>query len=163
MHIQIRTAVSDDLDTLAEIEKICFPEAEAADKDTIKSRLAAYSNHFLVLEIDGRIIGFINGMVTDEETIRDEMFGETSHHNEEGRWQSVFGLDVLPEYRRSGYAALLMEALIKTAKEERRRGCILTCKEKLIHYYEKFGYCNMGKSASVHGGSLWYDMRLEFN
>ncbi len=29
---------------------------------------------------------------------------------------------------------------------------ILTCKDRLIHYYEKFGYRNLGLSASVHGG-----------
>ncbi len=162
MELQIRTAVLDDLDMLAEIEKICFPEAEAADKDIIKRRIEVYGNHFLVLEKDHKIIGFINGMITDEETIRDEMFETASLHNEKGQWQSVFGLDVLPEYRRCGYGALLMEALIKSAKEQCRTGCILTCKKELIHYYEKFGYCNMGISASVHGGSLWYDMKLEF-
>ena len=40
--------------------------------------------------------------------------------------------------------------------------CILTCKEKLIGFYEKFGYVNLGISDSKHGGAVWYDMILEF-
>ena len=47
-------------------------------------------------------------------------------------------------------------------KHKGRRGCILTCKDTLIHYYEKFGYVNKGISESVHGGAIWYDMILEF-
>ena len=39
---------------------------------------------------------------------------------------------------------------------------LITCKDRLVHYYEKFGFVNEGKSASVHGGAVWYDMRLTF-
>ena len=51
-----------------------------------------------------------------------------------------------------------MESLIKLSKERGKKGIVLTCKEHLIHFYEKFGYKNMGKSNSVHGGAVWYDM-----
>ena len=39
---------------------------------------------------------------------------------------------------------------------------MLTCKDKLIHYYAKFGFVNEGVSASVHGNVTWYQMRLSF-
>ena len=55
-----------------------------------------------------------------------------------------------------------MNRLIETARERGKKGLILTCKDRLIHYYEKFGYVNMGISQSVHGGAVWYDMILEF-
>ena len=58
--------------------------------------------------------------------------------------------------------SLLMEHMIGDARAKGRKGLILTCKDRLIHYYEKFGYKNMGVSASVHGGAVWYDMLLEF-
>ena len=51
---------------------------------------------------------------------------------------------------------------MKNAKQSGRKGLILTCKEGLIGFYEQFGYKNMGISASVHGGAVWYDMILEF-
>lgn len=32
----------------------------------------------------------------------------------------------------------------------------------MVGYYEKSGYKSHGISGSVHGGEIWYDMRLEF-
>ena len=110
----------------------------------------------------GKIIGFINGCVTDERTIRDEMFEDSGLHRADGMYQSIFGLDVIPEYRRQGVAADLMNHLIQMAKARGKKGMILTCKDRLIHYYEKFGYRSLGISGSVHGGAVWYDMLLEF-
>lgn len=162
MDINIRQGRLEDAKQLADIETICFPEAEAASYEAIKARLEHFADCFLVVEYDGRSIGFINGMVTDMETIEDVLFEDASLHNKKGVWQSVFGLDVLPEYRNRGYAAALMERLIAKAREEGRAGCILTCKEQLIHYYSRFGYVNKGLSKSQHGGAVWYDMVLKF-
>ena len=75
---------------------------------------------------------------------------------------TITELLVLPEYRRQGVAADLMNHLIQTAKARGKKGMILTCKDRLIHYYEKFGYRSLGISGSVHGGAVWYDMLLEF-
>lgn len=159
---KIRTAVPDDLDQAAQVELNCFPAAEAADRAALKARLEAFGESFLVAEADGRIIGFINGAVTDEKTIADEMFEDISLHDPDGAFQSIFGLDVIEEYRHMGVASRLMEAMIETAGKQGRKGLILTCKDRLIGYYEKFGYVNMGVSKSVHGGAVWYDMVLEF-
>lgn len=38
----------------------------------------------------------------------------------------------------------------------------MTCKEKLIPFYEQFGFINEGISESVHGNVVWYQMRLLF-
>ena len=69
---------------------------------------------------------------------------------------------MIAEYRRQGIAARLMRTLIEDARKKGRDGLILTCKARLIHYYETFGYRNLGVSGSVHGGAVWYDMILEF-
>ena len=69
---------------------------------------------------------------------------------------------MIPEYRRQGIAAALMERMIEAARQRGKKGLILTCKERLIPYYSKFGYQNLGISESVHGGAVWYDMILEF-
>ena len=158
----IRKATIQDLDAIAYVESICFPQAEAASKETIGERLAVYPNHFWVIADGDTIIGFIDGPVVNQPSIVDEMFENAQMHVEDGLYQSVFGLSVLPEYRRNGYAAELMRALIADARNAGRKGCILTCKEHLIHYYETFGYQNQGISKSEHGGAVWYDMLLEF-
>ena len=56
----------------------------------------------------------------------------------------------------------LIEAFIDLAREEKRKGVILTCKEEKIPYYAKFGFVNEGESESDHGGAKWYQMRIVF-
>ncbi len=155
-----------ELKRIAEIEAVCFPSAEAASLDSIRQRAAAFPESFFVAEQDspaqGRLVGFINGCVTNALTICDEMFENVSTHCPNGAYQAVFGLDVLPDFRRQGIASGLMNALIAAARSAGRKGLILTCKEHLIPYYEKFGYRSLGVSQSVHGGAVWFDMVLEF-
>ena len=163
MDYTIRNVKIEDLDQVTEVEALCFPTAEAAVEASFRQRIETFPDSFFVAEDEnGRIIGFINGCVTNETTIRDEMYEDSSLHDPEGLYQSVFGLDVIPEFRRQGVAADLMNRLMQEAKARGKKGMILTCKDRLIHYYEKFGYRNLGLSASVHGGAVWYDMLLEF-
>ena len=163
MDYTIRNVKIEDLDQVTEVEALCFPAAEAAVEASFRQRIETFPDSFFVAEDEnGRIIGFINGCVTDERTIRDEMFEDSGLHRPEGLYQSVFGLDVIPEFRRQGVAADLMNRLMQEAKARGKKGMILNCKDRLIHYYEKFGYRNLGLSASVHGGAVWYDMLLEF-
>lgn len=160
--MKIRNATTADLQTLTAVEAACFPAAEAATEADFAARLAVYPRHFWLLEDEGTVVSFINGMVSDAPTIRDEQFADASLHNEQGAWQTVFGVNTLPSYRRRGCAARLMKQVIADAKAQGRKGCTLTCKAALVHYYETFGYRNEGVSASVHGGAVWYDMRLTF-
>ena len=160
--MRIRTAALEDLAAVTAVEAACFPAAEAATRDEFAARLAVYPNHFWLLEEDGRLVSFINGLVSDEPTIRDEMFADAAFHNERGAWQMVFGVNTLPEYRRRGLAGEVMRQVIADARSQGRKGCVLTCKDRLVHYYETFGYRSEGVSASTHGGAVWYDMRLTF-
>jgi ribosomal protein S18 acetylase RimI-like enzyme len=106
-----------------------------------------------------QIAGFINGMISDNNTIKDEMFKHPELHNENGAWQSVFGLAVLPEFQNRGLAGKLLQHLFEVSIRNKRKGIVLTCEKHLISYYEKFGFVNTGLSASVHGGDVFYDMK----
>jgi ribosomal protein S18 acetylase RimI-like enzyme len=161
--MRIRTAVMADLTAVTAVEAACFPEAEAAKEQDFFERLKVYPNHFWLLEDDGgNLISFVNGLVTDEPSLRDEMYSDASFHNEQGAWQMIFGLNTLPEYRRKGFAGQVLQKVIADAREQGRNGCVLTCKEALLHYYAAFGFVNEGVSESVHGGVVWYEMRLTF-
>lgn len=160
--MNIRKATLADLDAISEMELRCFPEAEAATRKSFEERIRVFGDYFWLLEKDGEIISMINGMVSDEPMLKDEMFEDANMHNENGAWQMIFGVDTLPQYQKKGYAAQVMERVIADCKKQGRKGIVLTCKDRLVHYYEKFGYVNEGKSESVHGGAVWYDMRLTF-
>ena len=159
----IRTATMADLAAVTAVEAACFPAAEAAKEEDFTARLRVYPDHFWLLEdAEGKLVSFVNGLVTDEPVLRDEMYSDASFHNEQGAWQMIFGVNTLPACRRRGYAGTLIRRCIESAREKGRRGVVLTCKAEKLHYYEKFGFVSEGVSASAHGGVTWYAMRLTF-
>ena len=161
--MHIRTAVLADLPAVTAVEAACFPAAEAATEADFAKRLAVYPNHFWLMEDDnGSLVSFVNGLVTDEPHLQDEMYADAELHNESGAWQMIFGVNTLPAYRRQGLAEQVLRQVINDAKAQGRKGCVLTCKEKLLHYYGKLGFVNEGVSQSTHGGVVWYEMRLTF-
>ena len=160
--MEIRKATLADLDAIAALEAACFPEAEAASRDSFEKRLKVFADRFWLLWDGDRLVSMVNGMVTDQEELVDEMFADASIHQPEGAWQMIFGVATHPEYQRRGLAAQVLERAIADVKAEGRRGLILTCKEQKLHYYAKFGFVNQGVSVSEHGGAKWYQMRLEF-
>ena len=159
-YMNFRNATLNDLEAIGAIENICFPPNEAASLASFTKRLEVFPQHFWLLEAEGEIVGYVNGMVTDHKTINDAMFEDAELHDENGAWQSVFGLAVAPAFRNSGYAGKLMQHLIEKATVQNRRGVILTCKEHLTGYYQKFGFEDLGTSRSTHGGEIWHDMTL---
>ena len=84
--MNIEKATLENAIDIANIEKICFPPAEAANLESIKQRINTFRNQFFILVDNSKIIGFINGMVTDIENLNDEMYENASLHNENGKW-----------------------------------------------------------------------------
>ena len=156
----IRTATIDDLTAITSVEAKCFPPAEAATLDEFRDRLTHYANHFWLMFDGDKLIAFVDGFCTNEPDLTDEMYAKADMHQENGSWQMIFGVNTLPEYRKHGYAGELIKQAISDAKANGRKGLVLTCKDKLIHYYSKFGFVNEGISESVHGNVTWYQMRL---
>ena len=158
----IRTATKNDVNEIAAVEAECFPVAEAATKESIAARLQYYPNHFWLGIEDGRIVSFVNGLVTDRKDLTDDLYDDAAAHDEKGAWQMIFGVDTVPEFRGRGCAGTLLQAAIDDARRQGRRGLVLTCKERLLPFYAKFGFQNEGVSVSTHGGVTWYQMRLTF-
>ena len=64
-------------DEAVKIEQICFPPNEADTPERIKERIKVASDLFCVArdkENNGKIVGFINGIATNERSLRDEFF-----------------------------------------------------------------------------------------
>ena len=158
----IRTATMEDLEAVAAVEAECFPPAEAATKEAFAKRLEYYGNHFWLMYDGDKLISFVDGFVTDEADLTDEMYEKAELHNVHGAWQMIFGVNTVPSYRKRGCAGKLIKRAIADAKAQGRKGLVLTCKDRLIPYYAKFGFVNEGVSESVHGNAVWNQMRLTF-
>ncbi len=160
--MEIRNAAINDLDKLAEVENECFPASEAASRESIAERLKYYPNHFWLMFDGDKLIAFVDGMVTDNPDLTDEMYDNAAMHDENGAWQMIFGVNTVPEYRRRGCAGELIRRAVSDAKAQGHKGLVLTCKDRLVPYYAKFGFVSEGVSQSVHGNVVWNQMRLVF-
>ena len=161
--MKIRMATMDDLDVIAGVEAECFPAAEAATKEEFAERIQYYGDHFWLLFDEGRLVAFVDGFVTNAADLTDEMYAKASMHEEDGAWQMIFGVNTIPAYRKRGLAGKLIERAIEDAREQGRKGLVLTCKDHLVNYYAKFGFENEGVSEnSTHGNATWNQMRLTF-
>ena len=162
--MEIRYATRKDIPVIANVEAECFPPAEAATEEEFIERVRYYGNHFWLMYEAEKLIAFVDGFVTDEIDLTDEMYEKAEMHNENGAWQMIFGVNTLPDYRRNGYAGKLIHRAIHDAKQQGRKGLVLTCKEKLVSYYAKFGFLDEGVSEkSTHGNVEWHQMRLAFD
>lgn len=151
-----------DLEAVTSVEAECFPPAEAATREELAERLKYYADHFWLMFDGDKLIAFVDGFVTDEENLTDEMYAKAQLHNESGAWQMIFGVNTIPAYRKHGYAGELIKCAIEDARKQERKGLVLTCKDHLVQYYAKFGFENEGVSESEHGGVKWNQMRLKF-
>ena len=161
--MDIKYATTENLAAIAAVEAECFPPAEAATEKEFAERIKHYGNHFWLMFDNEKLIAFVDGFVTDEPDLTDEMYENAAMHNENGAWQMIFGVNTVPDYRKHGYAGELIYRAIDDAKRQGRKGLVLTCKEKLISYYAKFGFVDEGVSdKSTHGNVEWHQMRLTF-
>lgn len=173
MLMLIRHATMEDLDAIEAVEAACFPPAEAASNESLTARVATYPDHFwLLISTDaddvsfpsaveeGTLVGFVNGMTTNEPDLADVMYDDASMHDGHGDWQMIFGVDVAPVYQHRGCASHLLRRVILDATIAGRKGIVLTCKERLIGFYARLGFVDEGVSASTHGHVVWHQMRL---
>ena len=158
----IREVKLDDLDRLSEIEAASYPKAEAAGKESIRKRMESFPECFWILEEDGIIKSFINGMATDEADLTDIMYDDAKLHKKDGEWQMRFSVVTDEAYRGCGLAREVMNRVITDSKARGRKGIVLTCKDRLRGFYGEFGYVDEGISQSNHGDTIWYKMRLTF-
>lgn len=161
--MEIRHATKHDISAISEVEAKCFPPSEAASEMAFTERIESYGNHFWLMYENDKLIAFVDGFVTDESDLTDEMFANAAMHNENGTWQMIFGVNTLPEYRNNGYASELLRLAVDEAREQGRKGVVLTCKDKLLPFYARLGFVDEGiTDKSTHGNAVWHQMRIIF-
>lgn len=156
--VKIRNVEPRDLLEVLVIENQCFTKEEAATREAFEKRIERIPDSFFVAEKDSHIVGLVNGPVIEQPFITDDLFSEIKENPAAGGHQSILGLAVAPAFQHRGIASALLAHLEKSAKAKERETITLTCKERLISFYEGHGYTNQGESNSQHGGVKWYNM-----
>jgi len=127
MEVTIEDASIQHLDRLYEIEKECF-DKEVFTKQQIAHLLTDYNSIGLVAKINGKIVGFVIGMLYIERTA-------LAGH--------ILTIDVSPAYRKKGIAQKLLKEIEKIFKEKGAKTCHLEVREDnvaALRLYQKLGY-----------------------
>ena len=156
--MHIRHVTQDDLQALLHIEQASFTNEEAATEQAFCARITHIADSFFVAVEQNEVIGLINGPVSDERYITDDLFAHITQNRASGGHQTVLGLAVLPNKRQQGVASALLQALEVQARNAKRETITLTCQQSLVAFYERHGYVNEGQSSSTHAGITWYNL-----
>ncbi|WP_440465585.1 GNAT family N-acetyltransferase [Pseudomonas sp. YH-1] len=156
-----RTAIPADTDRCFEIETTAYEGDEAATREKIATRIAHYPEGFLIMELDGEIIGFINSGCAFEVVMSDEAFKELVGHDAAAPNVVIMSVVIDPAQQGKGYASLMMRTFIERMSGLGKRTIHLMCKDRHVPLYERMGYRYVKPSASDHGGMAWHEMVME--
>jgi len=157
---KIRNVVKSDLDRCFEIEKVSYEGNEAATREKIRKRIHKYPEGFIVMELNGMVVGFINCGATDNIDLANEEFKDLIGHDSNGEHVVIFSVVVHRDYQGKGLAGMLLTDFIFRIKKMQKKSVHLICRNNLIDFYKKFGFKYIRKSDSTHGGLVWHEMVL---
>ncbi|CAM3680258.1 GNAT family acetyltransferase [Pseudomonas reidholzensis] len=155
-----RQPTSQDVDRCFQIETTAYEGDEAATREKIATRIALYPEGFLILEVDGQVVGFINSGCAEQVVMSDEAFKELLGHDPLAANVVIMSVVVDPAFQGRGYAGLLMARFVAQMRERGKATIHLMCKDRHVGLYEKFGYGYVRPSASDHGGMAWHEMLM---
>ena len=143
--------------------KLCLAPVLLTRNNQERIKYAAESFLVAVNRKTEEAVGFINALCTNEMTLRDELFTDTSLHNPDGENVMICSVAVLPEYRKQGIAREMMWELLRKQQSLGKRQAILTCVPAKIKMYKKIGFVDRGESKSTWGGEKWNEMSCRLN
>jgi len=156
----IRQVQINDLNQCFDIETTAYAGDEAASKEKIALRINTYPQGFIVKEIEGKVVGFINSGACHQVELSDEDFKSLVGHDETGKHIVIMSVVVHPNYQQQGIASELMQAFIQQMKDLHKQDIYLICQTRLIQMYAKSGFKYLRESDSDHGGLAWHEMKL---
>ncbi len=155
-----RQATPSDTDRCYQIETQAYEGDEAATREKIATRIAQYPEGFLVMELDGNVIGFINSGCAYEVVMSDEAFKELVGHDPEAPNVVIMSVVIDPAQQGKGYASLMMNTFVSHMARLGKQTLHLMCKERHVGLYTRLGYRYVKPSASDHGGMSWHEMEM---
>lgn len=155
-----RNARPSDVDRCFEIETSAYEGDEAATHEKISKRIEVYAEGFIVVELDGAVVGFINSGCADKVEMSDEAFKELVGHDPDAANVVIMSVVVDPKYQGKGLSRKMMDEFVERMRRMGKETIHLMCKEHHVPLYERFGYHYLQPSTSDHGGMTWHEMSM---
>ena len=156
-----RNAQPADADRCFEIETSAYEGDEAATHAKISKRIETYPEGFLILEVGGRVVGFINCGCAHEVEMSDEDFKELIGHDSDAPNVVIMSVVVDPAEQGKGHSRVLMDEFARRMQRMDKATIYLMCKAHHVPLYEKLGYGYLRPSPSDHGGMAWHEMSMK--
>ncbi|MHC6226137.1 GNAT family N-acetyltransferase [Pseudomonas sp. X10] len=156
-----RQALATDVDRCYQIETTAYDGDEAATREKIATRIAEYPEGFLILELDGEVVGFINSGCAHEVVMSDEAFKELVGHDPQAPNVVIMSVVIDPAWQGQGLAVQMMDRFVGQMRVAGKQSIHLMCKERHVGLYQRMGYRYVRPSASDHGGMAWHEMVME--
>ncbi|RRV10696.1 GNAT family N-acetyltransferase [Pseudomonas sp. v388] len=156
-----RNATPADTARCYQIEISAYEGDEAATEQKIATRIAQYPQGFLIMELDGETVGFINGGCAHDVVMSDEAFKELIGHDPDAPNVVIMSVVVDPAHQGKGYSTLLMRTFVEQMARSGKKTIHLMCKDRHVELYSRMGYRYVKPSASDHGGMAWHEMVMD--
>ena len=114
----------------------------------------------MILEIDNKVVGFINSGCAFDVEMSDEDFKELIGHDPKAPNVVILSVVVDPAYQGKGHSKALMSEFVKRMAGMGKQTIHLMCKGHHLALYDKFGYRYIKPSVSDHGGMQWHEMAM---
>ncbi|MEJ6399973.1 GNAT family N-acetyltransferase [Nicoliella lavandulae] len=148
-----------DVDGMLNVEQSCFEPDEQMDRDDFVEVVNNVSAMSFVIDVDGEIAGMISCRTTDKDVLDNESYYEDLAPKATDTNLAVLGLAVLPKYQGAGLATELLKRAEAVAKTDGLTSLILDCRDRLIPFYEKYGFQLLRRSNSTFGDIKWFGMQ----
>jgi len=159
--LTFRQAIPGDTARCYQIEIAAYEGDEAATREKIARRIAQYPEGFLVMELAGEIIGFINSGCANEVVLSDESFKELVGHDPRAPNVVIMSVAIDPAHQGRGHATPLMDTFVGQMRRMGKKSIHLMCKERHVALYRRLGYRYLQPSPSDHGGMAWHEMMMD--
>lgn len=131
-----RKATLRDLDQCFAIETSAYEGDEAATRAKIATRISTYPEGFLIAEVDGQIVGFINAGCSYEVEMSDEDFKELVGHDPKAPNVVIMSVVVDPSEQGKGHSRALVEEFHGRMRSLGKQSIHLICKEQHVPLYD---------------------------
>jgi len=156
-----RQAVPSDTMRCYQIENSAYEGDEAATREKIATRIAQYPQGFLIMELAGDVIGFINSGCAHEVVMSDESFKELIGHDAQAAHVVIMSVVIDRAHQGKGYSTSMMRTFVDQMRRMGKKAIHLMCKDQHVELYRRLGYRYVKPSDSEHGGMAWHEMVME--